>query len=108
VAIGTGGLLAGGAAATALDPSGSPDEMTTEDGQRLAFAKELPATEKYPNGAKVYAVTEDFRNVGYWVLLGIQGRNISVLDEDGEPRDAKISVDSFQNMKGNNNNGGGR
>jgi hypothetical protein len=105
-AAGVGGaFLAGGAAASllggAVNPEDAPSEFEADvDGQRYMFqmVRELDPTEEFPNGAALYNITEDRRTIGYWVLLGVRGRNLILLDEDRTTRTAQISVEDFQQM----------
>lgn len=98
VGLGTGLFLAGGAAVNQLSggPQEAPDESETADGLAFQAGKQLDPTEKYPRGGVLYNVQRDFQTIGYWVLLGTRGRNLILLDESGETRQAKISVEDFQ------------
>ncbi|APW99405.1 hypothetical protein CHINAEXTREME_17230 [Halobiforma lacisalsi AJ5] len=98
------GAIGAGMLAT-MDPSDADDVITTEDGHRMVWSQTLRPTEEYPNGGELYRVDDDGGNhVGYWVLLGAQGRNLIVLDSNGDPREAKIEAEQFQEMQSSDPN----
>lgn len=102
-----GGLLAGGAIVGGLsdadDPRDAPADVETESGHSLSQTKDYEPTDRFPNGGRLYSVRRGGQNLGYWLLLGVKGRNLIVLDENGEPRQAKISADQFKQMMSGGN-----
>lgn len=113
--VGTGLVLGGGAIGAGLfggDLMNAPDKITTASGHTLTHAKDYEPIEKFPQGGRLYAVSKDYKNIGYWLLLGTKGRNLVVLDTNGEPRQAKISTEQFktlmQQRAGSQGQGGSR
>lgn len=100
----TGGAIAGGAIADQFDllpslpdvpdlePDQVPEEFVTEDGFKFQFEGPLPATEEFPNGARVFGVTDVDTGIteGYWVVLGVLDGDVYLLDDTGDLRTATI------------------
>ena len=96
----SGALVGGGAVYSEVftNPRNAPDEIETADGSVLSARKTYQPTNRFPNGGRLYEVRRSGSRAGYWTLLGRQGRNLIVLDSSGDTRQAKISIDQFQEL----------
>ena len=100
-----GGSLLGSDVDDLVMPDNPPQNVTVTDENgnthQLALADQLPPVEKFPtDGAAVYAVVENAENQGYWVMLGMAGRNIYALTANGEATTAKIDIEDWRELGG--------
>lgn len=99
-AVGSG--LLGGGSPDGVNPENAPEQFeATIDGRSYSFRLEepLPPSEEFPNGAAAYSILEEFENKGYWVLVGVQGNKVFLLDESGETRTAGVSARKFAQLE---------
>jgi len=102
-AAGAGGALAGGAL---LDSLGAFDTLEVEDPQtgetyRLSNEKSYPPTEQRPNGGALWQVQRGSNKAGwsgdgYTIIVGASGRNVYILDSNGNRTRAQLSVQQFR------------
>ena len=109
VAAGTGGLLAAGALMETLgtfDRLEATDPQTGEDFS-MVREKDYQPTETHSQGGSLWEVrTGQPRTAdGYTVIVGASGRNIYILDENGERTRAQVSPETLQEAVQRSRNG---
>lgn len=102
------GVLGGGAI---LESSGAFDDLsvTDEDGNRWALSSEgqFEPTEDHPEGGVLFRVDQGPAGAGkFTVMVGQTGRNVVILDADGNRVTAKIDVQEFSEAVSRGQGGG--
>ncbi len=98
IAAGATGVVAGGALLEALgtfDSLSMTDPATGESFQ-LVQAKAYEPTEARPDGGRAWEVRQNGQSNGYTVIVEANGRNVYILDSNGERKQAKISTEQLQ------------
>lgn len=86
------GFVGGGAVVSELS-----DNYEMEDGTVLYKTDTYPETERFDGGV-LYRVADGETNetIGYTVVVGVQGRNVLMLDEQGNTIRAPLSVEEMR------------
>lgn len=95
--VATGGVVAGGALLEAL---GTFDRVEVTDEQGNAYLlineKRYRPTETRPDGGVLWRVDQTGgSSLGYTVMVGVQGRNVYILDREGNRIRAKVDAEQF-------------
>lgn len=95
--VATGGVVAGGALLDALGTFDRVEVTDTRGNEYLLInEKQYRPTSTHPNGGVLWRVDRSGgSSLGYTVMVGVQGRNVYILDQSGKRVRAKVSAEQF-------------